>query len=676
MHGFVCIIPLILRYANITNIIADDIMIQFKWKTFYDVNISILRFIYSFLSSEVRKYECWRLILYLIVTTIHAFVYTYILGSLCIYCIGLLNSKNIKGEFLTTWSHFDHYHEVSEINVSQVNCYERTFLLNQSLFLKTGQKMYRTAFMSKKRLVDGNGIAVPYHKDALAIAYGESVRLSCSALWETNATVNVLWFVNGRYLDSNMDIYNQENNIRNYSISSYLNIDFIDNSGFGDYTCLSRIYEHYGEKVSFEEKNAVLYMNSTEMIFAQHKVRQYKGRDIYVYVAPGGVIDLRWKVMTFNNDNEDVFQYYYVNGNPLKRQDINSLALLTCLTLSYFLIALGNGMKWFTVPYPFSSSSDYLMKLNNFHMTRFVECAGPSVFGVHTVEYFRRVYDNKSKAFVLREVKHPDTIFVLPDLPYFYKMDNATKENKMLIIKHIQELKLDFTWFENSHFAVLIVRVIFEIIILFLLLPLSFLFVWKFWKLYKCFVLCPLKRKILWQPVHANQCSFTRDMYLYSCYILCGEIDKQSVYRNLVCPLRNDNISLGFNCEECDLNKCGKSIFDIQCDLLMHCEHLIFFITSSYLKESSFDGINLENLLSCTKNNTFSSNRVLFIIADKCKLPYKVYYLCPEASILDWIVCTDSEERYRLILDWIKKKKENNTSELVVSFPFAGQSCT
>ena len=109
---------------------------------------------------------------------------------------------------------------------------------------------------SKKCLVDRNGIAFPYHKDAFAIAYGESVRLhvSCSALWETNATVNVLWFVNGRYLDSNMGIYNQENNIRNYSISSKIHIDFIDNSGFGDYTCLSLIYENYDKKVSFEEK--------------------------------------------------------------------------------------------------------------------------------------------------------------------------------------------------------------------------------------------------------------------------------------------------------------------------------------------------------------------------------------------------------------------------------------
>lgn len=675
-HGLVCLIPLILKYANIANIIADDIMIQLEWKSFYSVKTSVLRFIYSFFSSVVRKYECWRLILYLIIAVICAFVYTYIFSSLCINCGKLLDHENIKGEFLTTWSHFDHYHEIRKINVSQENCYKTTYLLNISLFLQTGQKMYHTASMSKKRLVDGDGKAFPYEKGALEIAYGESVRLSCSAARKTNDKVIPIWLVNGSYLDLNMDIYSLENNVRNKSISSHLSIDFIENSAFGDYSCHFQIDEYYGKKVSFENKSAVLFKDSSEIIIAQYHVQQYNGKNIYVYAAPGGVIDLSWKIMNFNNEKEDVIQYYYVNGNHLQEQDTNSLTSLVYSTLSYLYIAVGNVMEWFAIPYSSTSSSGYLIKYDNFYMTRLVKYSGPSVFGVHTVEYFRRVYDNRSKTFVLREVKHPDTLYVLPDLPYFYKMDNATKEKKKLMIEYLQELNLVFSWFENSHYFVLMARVVFEIIILLLGSLLIFLVVTKSLKVYKCAVLCPLKRKVLEQPLCANQCSVRGGMYLYTCYILCGEIDKQSVYRSLVCPLRKANISVGFNCEECVLNKCGKSIFDIQCDLLRHCEHLIFFITSSYLKESSFDGINLENLLSCTKSNTFSSNRVLFIIADKCKLPYKVYYLCPEASILDWIVCTDSEERCRLILDWIKKKKENKTSELVVSFPFAGQSCT
>lgn len=59
--------------------------------------------------------------------------------------------------------------------------------------------------------------------------------------------------------------------------------------------------------------------------------------------------------------------------------------------------------------------------------TRFTECVGTEVFGIHTVVYFRRIYYKKMKSSVMQEVKHPDTIYVLPDLPYSSRMDNAIK---------------------------------------------------------------------------------------------------------------------------------------------------------------------------------------------------------------------------------------------------------
>lgn len=34
--------------------------------------------------------------------------------------------------------------------------------------------------------------------------------------------------------------------------------------------------------------------------------------------------------------------------------------------------------------------------------------------------------------------------------------------------------------------------------------------------------------------------------------------------------------------------KDGKSMFDIQCDILALCEHLIFYVTTSYLEEKNF----------------------------------------------------------------------------------------
>lgn len=45
--------------------------------------------------------------------------------------------------------------------------------------------------------------------------------------------------------------------------------------------------------------------------------------------------------------------------------------------------------------------------------TRFTECVGTEVFGIHTVVNFRQIYDEKMKSSVMQEVKHPDTRFTL-----------------------------------------------------------------------------------------------------------------------------------------------------------------------------------------------------------------------------------------------------------------------
>lgn len=68
---------------------------------------------------------------------------------------------------------------------------------------------------------------------------------------------------------------------------------------------------------------------------------------------------------------------------------------------------------------------------------------------------------------------------------------------------------------------------------------------------------------------------------------------------------------MGFNFEECSINKSGRSIFDILCDLLNQCEHLIFYITSTYLKEEKFVDIGLERVLMFIQNGHFSAKRVL-----------------------------------------------------------------
>lgn len=178
---------------------------------------------------------------------------------------------------------------------------------------------------------------------------------------------------------------------------------------------------------------------------------------------------------------------------------------------------------------------------------------------------------------------------------------------------------------------------------------------------------------IFGQAVESDRHSSQINRFLYSCFICCGDSDRDQVYDYLVVPLRNENITTGFNFEECLINKSGKSIFDIQCDMLKQCEHLIFYISSSYLEEKSSFNTELENVLYCVRMGFISSNRVLIIIANCCELPEKLRYNLPEAAINihNWSTGTWTSERMSLISQWIKKKK-TKTSEMVVSTLFLG----
>lgn len=415
------------------------------------------------------------------------------------------------------------------------------------------------------------------------------------------------------------------------------------------------------------------FIESSEYSIAQYSVRKYSGREFYIYATPGGAIDITWKQMSFNNDAEDVIQYYYVNGVQINRP---KSAFFFCSSFSYLYIVYGHAMNWFVVPY-FSVSSHFLFNYLSTFETRFIDCAGSHVYGIHTVEYFRQVYDKDSGAFILREVQHPDTIYVLPDTAYFYKMDNASKAKKKKIIQNLQQKDLDYTWFDNRDTFILIARVVLEMIVLPISFLLSIYFLYKCWKLYVRRVLQPISKMILGQPNEEidGQCSAIRCSTSYSCYVFCADSDKELVYSYLVVPLRNENIITGFIFEECLINRSGKSIFDIHCDLLKKCEHLIFYLTSAYLEEEKFVDIQLETVLRCIKMGFISTNKVLIIIADNCELPEKLRYNLPEATanIHDWVTVKNQGKRISLVLQWINSLKENpRNSDVVVSTVFLG----
>ncbi|XP_052689114.1 uncharacterized protein LOC128167432 [Crassostrea angulata] len=652
-HCIICVIPFVIRYINLTDTTSDDIMIEMDWERLFLVISSIFRFILSLFLCIVQKYKFWRLVLYVLITVIHSFVITYLFCLLLSNCVELFNIiKKSKDEFLTQWSYVDH-EQPNDLNVSKINTYLKDFSLDQNLFLATGQKSYQTQNLLSLQIENIGEMTRPYQQGVYQVGIGESVSLPCNVGYEIKEPVSVLWSLNRSYSDFNLSV-STERSVSSNIITTELNID-LENSGFGDITCSLRHYRHFGEQLFFQNKMATSSIQSEEAVIAQYSVRKYSGRDFYIYATAGGAIDITWKPMSFNNDLEDLIQYYYVNGVLFNRP---KNAKLYCSSFSYLYILYGLAMNWFDVNYAWESSH-FLKKHSSLFETHFTECAGPSVFGIHTVEYLRPVYDKKSGSYVLREVQHPDTLYVRPDLAYFHKMDNATKEKK---IKDIQKFDLDYPWFDNSDDVCLIARVFWELITVLFLLLLCCFFLYKWLKWYSYNIIQPIKNFVLGQPFYiSSKCSVLRGGPLVCCYVLCGDADRNSVYNELVVPLRNNDVTTGFTFEESHINKSGKSVFDIQCDILKQCKHLIFYVTSSYLKEENFVDIQLETVLQCIKMGFISSNRVLIIIADNCELPDKIIYNLPEAvaNIHDWVTVTKPDHRISRITKWMKDERKD-----------------
>lgn len=664
-HCMVCVVPYVVRYTYITAYISDDIMAGMDWERLFLVLFSIFRFVLSFFLLTLQKYKLWRWILYMIMTVIHLLVFTYFFYLMWNICVSWLNSiKKSKGEFLTEWSYV-YSEQLDEFNVSKLNTHIKNFRLDQMLFMRTGHKSYLTQDLLSLQLKDRCETMRPYQREIYTVGIGESVKLPCSATVHTKAAITVLWSLNDSYPYSNF--ITKRRNSSNTFITE-LDIDFIENSDFGDITCSFRLYEHFGEKLFFQHRMASSFIKSSEFLIAQYSVIKYSGREFYIYATPGGAIDIRWKRMSFNSDIEDITQYYYVNGVQFNRPKDSPLF---CSSLSHLYIIFGQAMDWFDVPY-LSESSHILYKYFKVFETRFTECAGYNVFGIHTVVYLRRVYDSKSRSFILREVQHPDTIYVLPDTAYFYKMDNATKARKKEIIQNLQTLDLDYQWFDNRDTCILIARIVGELIIFLTLLLLLAFFLDKCFNWYGKFIIQPIREMVLGQPFDftSGKCGPS-----VCCYVLCGDADRNSVYHELVIPLRKNDVTTGFTFEESHINRSGKSVFEIQCEILKQCKHLIFYVTTSYLKEERFVDIQLETVLQCIKMGFISSNKVLIIIADSCDLPDKIRYNLPEAAanIHNWVSITKQDTRISRIVKWMNnKRKDIQKSDTPLSTLFFG----
>lgn len=379
-HCMVCLIQCVLRYANMTAHISDDIMAEVEWKRFFLIMYSIFRFICSYLWYIIRRYKILRLATYVFVTLIHSCLLIFFVYIICGNCVKLVNSiKESKGEFLTAWS-FDRESLMGELNVSNINAHERTFRLDEKLFRSTGKKLYQTSSLEILQLKDLEGIQFPYRRQTYNVGIGESVSLSITTLSNSTYNLSVFWSLNGSHLCSNNSgcfiNTNIDRSIPYNKVESMIDIDFIDDIGFGNFTCTFHSYSYIGEKLHFERIQASSIIKSLEIIMAQYNVVKYLGREFYIYATPGGVIDIRWKQMSFNSENEDVIQYYNINGTHYSK---TSSLTTKCSSLSYLYVLYGQAMNWFFVP-QMDGSPDILINFLNSYETRFTACAGSSVF--------------------------------------------------------------------------------------------------------------------------------------------------------------------------------------------------------------------------------------------------------------------------------------------------------
>lgn len=384
----VCLIPCVLRYENMNAHLSDDIMAEVEWKGFFLTMYSIFRFICSYPLYIIRRYKFLRLTTYVFVTLIHSCLlifFVYIIFKDCVKWVN--NIKESKGEFLTAWS-FDQESLIGELNVSNINAHKKTFSLDENLFRSTGKKLYRTSVLTRLQLIDANGIQFPYRRQTYNVGIGESVSLSISPLSKSINHWSVSWSLNGSHLCSNKSgciiNTNVDRSIPYNEVESIIDIDFIDDLGFGNFTCIFHSYSYIGKKLHFERKQASSIIESLEIIVAQYNVVKYLGREFYIYATPGGVIDIRWKQMSFNSENEDVIQYYNING---AHYDKKSGLTTKCSSLSYLYVLYGQAMNWFTVP-QMDGSPDISINFSNSYKTRFTACAGSSVFGIHSVQFF------------------------------------------------------------------------------------------------------------------------------------------------------------------------------------------------------------------------------------------------------------------------------------------------
>lgn len=197
------------------------------------------------------------LYIFVTVTVIYALMVTYIFYVFCSNRVHFFHVvKKKKADFLTTW-YFDEPLS-SGLNVSEFNVYEENFSLDRNLFHRTGQKIYQTVVSRRYKEMDIAGEITSYQRKTYLAGIGESVSLYCGAVVSNNL-ITVLWSFNKslRFNDSfrTTTTYIEERSTER-EISSDLNVNFIEDTNFGIFTCSLETYQFSVEKVYLQHNLA------------------------------------------------------------------------------------------------------------------------------------------------------------------------------------------------------------------------------------------------------------------------------------------------------------------------------------------------------------------------------------------------------------------------------------
>lgn len=101
------------------------------------------------------------------------------------------------------------------------------------------------------------------------VGIGESFILICGVVLRFIENISVFWFLNGRYFFLYGNSYIKikiERNVLYNNIVSIIDIDFIDDIGFGNFMCVFYMFIYIGGNVYFYGRKVLLVICSYEMI--------------------------------------------------------------------------------------------------------------------------------------------------------------------------------------------------------------------------------------------------------------------------------------------------------------------------------------------------------------------------------------------------------------------------